>query len=532
MGRRVFLVSGARLDAYHWKRGRSEAPLRFEAGERGLADFTAYLERVPPDPVYLLVDFVEEEFREDTIPRTFGPERRALIHARRRRLFPNLGYGCAVFQGREVEGRRDDRMLFTALTRPDRLAPWVERVARRRVPLAGVYSLPLLTGQMLKRIPVDASHALVVTWQSAGGLRQTFFHKRRLKLSRLAVSPRVEPGEDAVCVQAEVEKLRRYLGRQGLLAPDHPLDVYVIADLALLKEIRRLPPASSEVRRHLVPLPELAARLGIKDAPDLACCDPLFVGLLARRTPPHQYAPARQIRDFSMHRTRSGLRAASLLLAAAGALGGGAGFVDGVIAARDTGSLRTQADLYRQRYARARERLPPTPVDLPAMQRAVEWAEGLRDSRTSPVPVYHTLSRGLRLHPRVRIESIDWSAEAGADPALHAREPAGAPSEPRPGSDAPLPGGGVYHSADVHGRIDPFGGDYRDALEQVGGFAESLRRLPGVVEVGVLSLPLDIGSGASLSGDAGARAAAAEAPFAIRLLMHPHSSALRAAAAQ
>ena len=79
----------------------------------------------------------------------------------------------------------------------------------------------------------------------------------------------------------------------------------------------------------------------------------------------------------------------------------------------------------------------------------------------------------------------------------------------------------LHHFAEIHGRIEPFEGNFRRALEQVGALADSLRALPGSAGVEVLSLPLDITSGASLRGDAGARAGTTEAPFALRLRWNP-----------
>ena len=85
--RRIFLVSGETLDAYHWCRGGSAPPFRFEANEEGLERFSLHVAELPTEPVHVLVDFVEEEFREDSLPRLIGPERRALVQARRKRFF-------------------------------------------------------------------------------------------------------------------------------------------------------------------------------------------------------------------------------------------------------------------------------------------------------------------------------------------------------------------------------------------------------------------------------------------------------------
>ena len=147
----MFLLSGNVLDAYRWRQGRGEEALRFAADREGVESFAAFLAQEPPDPVNVLVDLVEEEFREDTVPRLIGPDRRALIEARRRRLFSDPTYGCSLRLRREGGGSRNERMLFTALTRPEKLEPWLQAIARNRVPLAGIQSLPLLTEQLLRQ---------------------------------------------------------------------------------------------------------------------------------------------------------------------------------------------------------------------------------------------------------------------------------------------------------------------------------------------------------------------------------------------
>ena len=127
------------------------------------------------------------------------------------------------------------------------------------------------------------------------------------------------------------------------------------------------------------------------------------------------------------------------------------------------------------------------------------------------------VSRCLDPHPAVLLESIGWSAEAEHVPVRRAGDTFST-AEPGTPRDAP----GSVHvpvlRVEVQGRIDPFDGDYRRALEQVNALADSLRAVSGVVAVEVLSLPLDVGSGASLRGDAGTRAGAGDAPFSLRIL--------------
>ena len=520
--RRVFLLSGNVLDAYRWRQGRCEEALRFAADREGIESFAAFLAQEPPDPVNVLVDLVEEEFREDTVPRLIGPDRRALIEARRRRLFSDPTYGCSLRLGREGGGSRSERMLFTALTRPEKLKPWLQAIARNRVPLAGIQSLPLLTEQLLQWVRIETSPALVVTRQRAGGLRQTCFVDGRIKLSRLA-TPRSGAGDDVEFLRSEVEKLHRYLMRNGLLAAGQDLGVYIVSHPDGEESIRRLAPSSPSIHYRFVSLSEIGRRLGIVEAEDLLWSDRVFVSLLLRGAPGHQYAPVRETRGYALHRVRAGLGAVTLLVFGGGLLGGGSVLADAWDAARLARSLQAWADLYRQRYDEARARLPSIPVEVSALQVAVETAEGLRDARRTPDAMLAALSRCLDLQASIRIESIEWSA---GDNHVTAWQPAQA-SSPASDSEAHRNAPGFARAPvftlDVQGRIESFDGDWRRALEQVDEFADSLRAASGVVGVEVLSLPLDIGSGASLRGDAGARGGALEAPFELQLQWDPRA---------
>ena len=152
MIKRIFFITTGRLRIYHFD-GQLSEPLEFSADEQGLTDFSQYLQQYPAETVAVLVDVVEEDFREDTIPHVFGGDRQSVLSTKLNRIFRDTTYSHTLFQGRETEGgRRDDRVLFTALIRPDLLAPWMGQLSKHKVPVAGIYSLPLLSGQLCKHL--------------------------------------------------------------------------------------------------------------------------------------------------------------------------------------------------------------------------------------------------------------------------------------------------------------------------------------------------------------------------------------------
>ena len=71
------------------------------------------------------------------------------------------------------EGRRDDRVLLSAVVRPERLEPWLDVLQALAAPVAGVHSLPLVSARLLPHLDTGAGTALLVTQSGEQGLRQT-----------------------------------------------------------------------------------------------------------------------------------------------------------------------------------------------------------------------------------------------------------------------------------------------------------------------------------------------------------------------
>ncbi|NIM29621.1 MAG: hypothetical protein GTO67_11620 [Gammaproteobacteria bacterium] len=502
MSRRVFFLAGGRMAVYQWSGGTLLEPLWFAADEDGLTEFSLYLDHAPKDPVYLLVDVVEEEFREETIPHVIGGDRRALIRTRLNRLFRDPTYSYAAMQGREAEGRRDDRVLFTALIRPDLLSPWVGQIAKHKVPLAGIYSLPIVSETLIKRLPVEADHALLVTLQSTGGLRQTFFHQKRVKLSRLAIMPPGGAPGHASYVLGEIEKIRRYLNSLRQLPHDSPLDVYIVASRGLLTDVSRQSPDSLTTRHHLLDVADVAQMVGMKGTYGSDYSDRIFAHLLAKKRLPNQYAPASQTRHNTMYRARLGLIAASIALVVAALFVSGANVIDAFNAIGETASAKQRTEFYNERVEIFKRRMPSIPAEPRDIKAAVEMAQTLRNYKTTPLAMAMTLSRSLVDFDTLKVDAIEWLAST--DPAAQIGGRRDRSNGSRPGNQALAASTEPvrhYQIADIKGRVEPFDGNYRQAIEKVKQFQAALLALPQVEAVNVVELPLDTSSDKVLQGD-------------------------------
>ena len=550
--RHVFFVSNARLTVHRRRGSEWLDPVPFDAGAEGLARFARYLERHSGDPACVIADVVEEEFREETIPHVFGADRRALLRKRASRLFRDARHVRSAVQGREPHGRRDDRVLFSAITRPGVLAPWLEEMARHGVPLAGICSPATLTGAMLKAVGAGGGCVLVVSLQSGGGVRQTCLRRGRLELSRLAVTP---GSCDAADVLAEVGKTRRYLDGLHTSAPGERLKVCLLSHGGMLGDLRRRAGGDPEDGCVFVDLSDAARRLGLRRWGGEPTADRLFVHVLARCAARNHYATPEEMRRFTTLRAGAFLRVASVLLVAGGLLFGGARFLEGAVANGHAHALARHAAVYEGRYREARAALPPAPAEPDDLRRVVAAVDALRARRADPVDLLALVSDALAGFPRVRVESVSWwtrdaleaSAGGGAqrprvrgegvswrtdgDPRTSANEEgelpgrvegaggaaAGRERPPVPGEESPNSPGALFQVARVGARIEPFDGDYRAAIGTIRRFAGALAASPGIGRVRVSSLPLELSPEQTLTGDA--EAVAGTAAFEIRVVL-------------
>jgi hypothetical protein len=74
-----------------------------------------------------------------------------------------------------------------------------------------------------------------------------------------------------------------------------------------------------------------------------------------------------------------------------------------------------------------------------------------------------------------------------------------------------------YQITEIQGHLDPFDGDFRNAIAKINDFADKLSKVKTVHDVSILSLPLDVSSDSSLTGNTGSEAK--EARFSIRVVL-------------
>ena len=505
--KQLFFLTADRLCAYQWRRGKLLESDCFAADGDGLAAFSAYLGRFPEVPVYLVADMVEEDFHRQLLPHVGGAARRGMVARRLRQMYRDTPFRHALVQGREPGGRRDDMMLFSALTNPDLIVPWLERIEAAQVPLAAVYSAPFLAGQLVRRLALAREHLLLITRQ-AGGLRQTYFQGRFLKFSRLSPDGGMD---DPDMVAAETERMEQFLASTRLVARGHRLHVAVVADRASIPAMAARCRDTPVLTYQFITMEAAAARLGLAQAPQHA--DPLLLAAVGRSAPATHYPPGPAHRFFRLWQARIGLAGAAAAGLAIGVIWTGFNIWTTLDQQRQVRGLLAEVPKLEQRYRELAAALPPAAAPSERMRAAVQFEQALRRNGPAPGPMVTAISAALDRAPNVRLNGLAWRAATGATTASGETtspiQPAalGFPRKPA-------------QSVDIEGEIEAAPTDYRAMLAAMQSFAGDLARHPNTV-VQVIQAPVDVRSNARVSGKAGMAGEEARPAFVLRMVWTP-----------
>lgn len=265
MSRRVYLITSNRIEIFDWHHNTLLACHEFRNDDVGVNEFETYLKSVSPKITHILVELIEEEFVVDTIPHVAGPDKSTLIDRKLARHFRDQKYTYAKVLGREEKGRRDDEILMTCISNPEPLEVWMEKIVQYQIPVSGIWSLPLLSEELLGKLKIESDAVLLVSRQMRSALRESVFLKKKLVLSR-------QVSIDRECrtklvpesyISPNIEQIHKYLANQRIIPFGAVLDVCCILPRALLEDARREFFDTDILRYTFFSLEEVIEKLGI-----------------------------------------------------------------------------------------------------------------------------------------------------------------------------------------------------------------------------------------------------------------------------
>lgn len=497
-------ISARRVTMGLFVQRRLSALQSFPADESARAAFGRLLTAHERTPVYVMADVVEEDFRAETLPHVVGRARREMVARKLGQIFRTAPYRAAWLQGRASDKRRDDQYLFLALNSDDLLRPYLELVEARRAPLAGIYLLPAASQVLVERLKPQTPGVLLVSLQS-GGLRQSFFVDGKLRLSRLTPFE-AAPGQSLGRLLAdEIEKSRLFLYNARLFARDVPLQAWILDPTETLAAASKALAAEPNFSWSLLGRETLVKVFGMPAADLPQDMDALLLCLLGRHPPDCSLALPRQTRGFTYHRLRSAIYGLAAGVAAL-AMGWSAYnlYARGDYEDRALHARSAAAGL-QARYEEAARRFPAAPASAENMRAAVEAVQSIQARSRTPETAMRTVGHVLAAYPAVTLAKLGWrygpDRNNGADQSGSAFQ-------------------GWRETVELSAEIRPFDGDYREALRLIERLAQSLRAQPGVADVQVVELPVNLDPKSGLSGNTSdAPEAGAGAQFKLALRM-------------
>jgi len=497
---RILYLTAQRLTVYEWHRNVLTPVGSFSPDAEGVADFGSYLATPPAMPLYLVADLIEEDFRNETTAHVLGKDRQELLDRKLAQLFRASEYRCAQIQGREEQGRKDDKVLFSALTNNDLLAPWVRSILEHKIPLTGISSAPLLMEVLARHGDfMQRHHMLLVSMNRQIGLRQTYLQEGHLKFSRLSPIPVVEIESLSETVRAECRHTRQYLERLKLIQRDQPLEIHLYTTAEVCAELSRSNPAVALQPFYFYEIEAIAREFGAGSPPEelgvLGIC--LALALRAKGLPNH-YAAAAATRYHGLRRLRLLLNLASTSAITLSLAIGLPPLLAGIRDLSQTKSLNSEARLFDEQYQVLRQNFPAAPISAGEMKSIVETVDAIRKQTFSPIDMMALVSRALANCREIELQGYEWRQAPVVDPESGAA--ALGCSSPGAGSGQQAAAGGLVQTM-LTGKtgvttilqcsIQPFSG-YQNVYNSVSRFVAELETNQGIKAI-PLKMPIETG---------------------------------------
>jgi hypothetical protein len=471
----LFFLSSDNFHAHILDKGILSAPHYFAHNAEGQKQFSAFLEQ-HRHPAYVLVDLIEEDFRHEVVPHLTGSNRQALIQRKFDQYYRNTQFRLARQQRRQSDGRRDDEMLFSALTNPGRITAWLDLLLLHKTPIVGIYSLPHSSNPIVRDIEYD--NLLLLSWEKDAGLRQSYYFNQRLRFSRLTP---LKPGTNfADEVANESNRTYQYLQSLSLTPHGDLLKVHIICHADDRPQLDARLASIHNMQFSYLDLQQLGKRFKSQHAFKDSDATPLFLQVLATQPPHGNYATPEHTHYYQLWQTQRGLfglAAATALTCLAWAT---FSYMDGSGMTEEIDSLNSQANRMQLETQQIIRQFPSSPqgegstVTASDMKTAVTMFRNLQNYSVPPQQILKGLTDTLNNFPRIHTAKLSWQTGAAA-------------------------GNFPEQVITFNGELADFGSDYRGAINYLERFQLVLTRAGYTVTP--LKMPLDFSSQGSISAE-------------------------------
>ncbi len=490
----LLFLSANRLHAQLMEDGKITQQHDFSETQESQENFAAFLQSEKCH-TYLLTDLIEEDFRHEIVPFLRGGTRTALLKRKFEQFYRGTPFHQATQLQRQQTGRRDVDMLFSALTNPSHIMPWLNIMLAQQTPLVGIYSVPQISAPLVKDHP--SNHLLLISWEKFSGLRQTYFSQHRLQISRLTPVHVDLAFYDAVV--NELARTYQYLKSLSLLPAGQILDVRILCHAKDRGKLLEKLPKDADVRYDISDIDEVGKQLKIDYRFTDSDASQIFLHQLIASRPGTNYANAEHIRYYTLWQSRSALNWSSLVILIASVIWSLAIIWQNLGNAADAESLDLQSQRYLRETQQITKSFPITHAPAADMKAAVSIMRKLDEYQAIPQNFLKPISTALDRYPQIEVNELGWQASAKEPFASNTR--------------ADVPAQVVILKGDMQG----FENDYRSALAYLDRFQSDLSGRG--FQVTALTRPLDVSPSGSLADQR--NAGENELGFSIKLVWRP-----------
>ena len=487
----LLYFAGYKMVVLRWHANAFTGIAEFEPQDKGFAAFARLLGEEVNSPVKLLVDIIEEDFRFERAPHIFGRDRNALHKRLVQKYFRNNPHTYVEVQGRDKLGRRDDVVLMSSLTNSKLFEPWLKILHANKIALEGIYSLPLVGEALVKSLNASGKNVLLISQQVPSSVRQSFYAKGKLKLSRLAPSEE-DTGSQIDVIREETERTVRYLENQQFVDTENKIDVYVIAASADQQLFANELKGDTRKQFHILDKDRLAFDLGIKSITPNPYSYWLFAQLLLGDKQKKQHYGTNQDRRYFFHHVAR----KTMYVGAAGILSlsviwGASLFISGLLMSAQRQEIMSETTQYERLYEEIVSDISRLNLNVNDVRDVVDAAEKIKEQyAATPIDYMQRISRSLNRHPRIQIDNIKWVSTEDSGHSF------GETKKPLDRRMLRLIQTGrkvlSYEKAIVEAYVTDFNDNPRIAIEEVNKFIATLGKYHKDGTIEVIKMPFDV----------------------------------------
>ncbi len=490
--------------AQEWAGRRLKSSIYFEPDETGLELFEAYLRSLKKEPVRMLVDLIEEEFRQVKIPVLRGNDRKVIIKRNFNKFFRNTKFNFSKSISVTKKGRKEEKVLIAGLTNPDLIKPWLDIIEQTKTPLSGILSLPVISESLISTFKPEHPCVIVVSQQVPSNLRQSVFVNGKLILSRLVPIASFYQGDYAADVIRDIEGTQRYLVSQRIIDRSEVLSIQIICNKRHYDQLTEKSAEKSYFDFHIHNINDLIEqeKIEVEEAQEFSSI--LFCHKATQKPLINHYAKGREQKYFHHYLTSLITRfgAVSMMAISFGL------FLFFLLNAFHYQNVTREMSQLEQKYQAKFNRLNQQKVDASTstinMKNVVQTVEKLNKHYLHrPESMLAMVSQDISLFPDMRVTSLNWylatSVTAAKADAQSKVEKGKKRSRNRKTTKR---GKKLFEIVNVDGHLLNFDGDYRYALSQIDDIEDSMKVSQKYDQVAITRRPLNIESNESISGDA------------------------------